>query len=128
MILVLTTLPERFAAEALARELLEARLAACIHVGATLRSLYHWRGEIETAEETQLVIKTRDALYPPLEAAILARHPRSLPRARRSRNPSPGPSPTWLERGARTLRFSQTHLRNPSPCLPRGGPGVGVNE
>ena len=79
LILVLTTLPERSAAEALARELLEARLAACIHVGATLRSLYHWRGEIETAEETQLMIKTRDALYPPLEAAILARHPYELP-------------------------------------------------
>jgi periplasmic divalent cation tolerance protein len=78
LILVLTTLPERSAAEALARELLEARLAACIHVGAT-RSLYHWRGEIETAEETQLVIKTRDALYAPLEAAILARHPYELP-------------------------------------------------
>lgn len=79
LILVLTTLPERFAAEALARELLEARLAACIHVGATLRSLYHWRGEIETAEETPLTIKTRATLYAPLEAAILARHPYELP-------------------------------------------------
>ena len=78
-ILVLTTLPERSAAEALARELLEARLAACIHVCATLRSLYHWRGEIETADETQLVIKTRAALYASLEAAILARHPYELP-------------------------------------------------
>ncbi|MEP6996626.1 MAG: divalent-cation tolerance protein CutA [Betaproteobacteria bacterium] len=79
MILVLTTLPERSAAEALARELLEARLAACIHVGATSRSLYHWRGEIETADETQLVIKTRETLYARLEAAILARHPYELP-------------------------------------------------
>ncbi len=79
LILVLTTLPERFAAEALARQLLEARLAACIHVGATLRSLYHWRGEIETAEETSLTIKTRATLYAPLEAAILARHPYELP-------------------------------------------------
>ena len=79
LILVLTTLPERSAAEALARELLEARLAACIHVGATLRSLYHWRGEIETAEETQLLIKTRESLYAALEAAILARHPYELP-------------------------------------------------
>lgn len=79
LILVLTTLPERVAAEALARELLDARLAACIHLGATLRSLYHWRGEIETAEETQLLIKTREALYTQLEAAILARHPYELP-------------------------------------------------
>jgi periplasmic divalent cation tolerance protein len=79
LILVLTTLPERVAAEALARELLDARLAACVHVGATLRSLYHWRGEIETAEETQLLIKTREALYAQLEAAIVARHPYELP-------------------------------------------------
>ena len=79
LILVLTTLQEPFAAEALARELLEARWAACIHVGATLRSLYHWRGEIETVEETSLTIKTRATLYAPLEAAILARHPYELP-------------------------------------------------
>lgn len=79
LILVITTLPERAAAEALARELLEARLAACIHVGATVQSLYHWQGEIETAEETQLLIKTREALYQQLEAAIVARHPYELP-------------------------------------------------
>ena len=48
-ILILTTLPERGAAEALARELLTTRLAACIQIGATAQSLYHWRGEIETA-------------------------------------------------------------------------------
>lgn len=79
LILVLTTLPDRLAAEALARELLEARLAACVHVGPTLRSLYHWRGEIETAEETPLAIKTRESHYAALEAAILARHPYELP-------------------------------------------------
>ncbi|MGH8712707.1 MAG: divalent-cation tolerance protein CutA [Casimicrobiaceae bacterium] len=79
MILVLTTLPERGAAEALARELLEARLAACVQIGATLRSLYHWHGEIQMAEETQLLIKTRETLYAPLEAAILSRHPYELP-------------------------------------------------
>lgn len=79
LILVLTTLPDRVAAEALARELLEARLAACIHVGATVHSLYHWRGEIETAEETQLLIKTREAVYSRLEAAIRAHHPYELP-------------------------------------------------
>jgi hypothetical protein len=38
-ILVLTTLPERASAEALARELLAARLAACIQVGDTVQSL-----------------------------------------------------------------------------------------
>ena len=78
-LLVLTTLPQREAAESLARELLAARLAACIQIGATVRSLYHWHGKIETADEVPLAIKTRVALYPQLEAAIRARHPYELP-------------------------------------------------
>jgi periplasmic divalent cation tolerance protein len=78
-ILILTTLPERAGAEALARDLLAARLAACIQIGAAVESLYHWRGEIETASETPVVIKTRAALYPRVEAAIRQRHPYELP-------------------------------------------------
>ena len=78
-LLVLTTFPQREAAESFARELLAARLAACIHIGAPVHSLYHWRGKIETADETPVTIKTRSALYPRLEAAIRARHPYELP-------------------------------------------------
>ena len=48
-IVVLTMLPERAGAEAIARELLSARLAACIQIGTAVQSLYHWRGQIETA-------------------------------------------------------------------------------
>lgn len=77
--MILTTLPERAAAEALAQELLAARLAACVHVGAPVRSLYHWRGQIETADETPLTIKTRTELYAKVQAAILASHPYELP-------------------------------------------------
>ena len=78
-VLILTTLPERAGAEALARDLLAARLAACIQIGAAVESLYHWRGEIETANETPVAIKTRAALYPRVEAAIRKRHPYELP-------------------------------------------------
>ena len=78
-ILVLTTLPEQAQAEALARELLTTRLAACIQIGATIQSLYHWRGQIETAREIPLSIKTRAALYPRVEETIRRRHPYELP-------------------------------------------------
>jgi periplasmic divalent cation tolerance protein len=78
-ILILTTLPERAGAEALARDLLAARLAACIQIGAAVESLYHWRGEIETASETPVAIKTRASLYARVEAAIRERHPYELP-------------------------------------------------
>ena len=78
-ILVLTTFPEQAQAEALARELLTARLAACIQIGAIVQSLYHWRGQIETAREIPLSIKTRAALYPRVEETIRRRHPYELP-------------------------------------------------
>jgi len=78
-ILVLTTLPDQAQAEALARELLTARLAACIQIGATVQSLYHWRGQIETAREIPLAIKTRAGLYPRVEETIRRRHPYELP-------------------------------------------------
>ncbi len=78
-ILVLTSLPDREAALALARSLLTGRLAACVNVGAPVESMYHWQGQIETATEVPLAIKTREALYPHVEAAILAAHPYELP-------------------------------------------------
>lgn len=78
-ILVLTSLPDRETAQALARSLVTGRLAACVNVGASVESMYHWRGEIETAGEVPVVIKTRQALYPAVEAAVLAAHPYELP-------------------------------------------------
>ena len=52
-----------------------ARLAACVSVGAPVDSLYHWRGQIETAQEVPVTIKTRAERYAAVEAAILARPP-----------------------------------------------------
>lgn len=78
-ILVLTQMPDRPSAEALARALVEERLAACVSIGAATDSMYHWRGQIETAREVPVTIKTRVARYAEIEAAILARHPYELP-------------------------------------------------
>ncbi len=78
-ILVLTQMPDRASARALARALVEARLAACVSIGAPAESLYHWRGEIETAREVPVAIKTRTERYAEVEAFIVARHPYELP-------------------------------------------------
>ena len=64
---------------ALARVLVTGRLAACVNVGAPVQSMYHWNGQIETADEIPVTIKTRAALYPRVEAAIRANHPYELP-------------------------------------------------
>lgn len=78
-IFVLTHLPDRARAEKLARALVTGRLAACVSVGAPVLSMYHWREQFETAQEVPLVIKTRQALYGQVEAAILGEHPYELP-------------------------------------------------
>jgi len=78
-ILVLTTLPDHAAAQSLTRALLAGRLAACVNIGAPVESMYHWHGEIETAREVPVTIKTRSQLYAQVEAAILAAHPYELP-------------------------------------------------
>jgi periplasmic divalent cation tolerance protein len=78
-ILVLTSLPDIEAARRMARELVEARLAACVQIGAPVESLYHWQGRVETASEIPLAIKTRTEAFSALAAAIRARHPYELP-------------------------------------------------
>lgn len=78
-LLVLTTLPERAAAEALAAHLVGERLAACVSIQPPGTSVYRWQGTIETSEELQLLIKTSAERYPALAAAIVARHPYALP-------------------------------------------------
>ncbi len=78
-LIVLTTLPDQAAAETLARQLVEARLAACVNVLAPCRSVYRWQGAVETADEVPLLIKTSSTCYPALEAGIRRRHPYQLP-------------------------------------------------
>lgn len=78
-LMVFTNLPDRDAAMKLARELIARRLAACVNVLAAGTSVYRWRGEIETAQEVAVMIKTRGALYAGVEAAILGAHPYELP-------------------------------------------------
>jgi periplasmic divalent cation tolerance protein len=78
-ILVLTNMPDAASARSLARSLVEAHLAACVNIGAPVESLYHWHGEIETAREVPVVVKTLTERYREVEAAIRAQHPYELP-------------------------------------------------
>jgi periplasmic divalent cation tolerance protein len=78
-LLVITNLPDQAAAEALARMLVDQRVAACVNVLAPCRSVYRWQNAVETAVEVPLLIKTSAERYADLEAAIRAGHPYELP-------------------------------------------------
>jgi periplasmic divalent cation tolerance protein len=78
-LVVLTNLPDRESARALADGLVEARLAACVNLLAECTSVYRWKGAVETALEVPVFIKTRAALYAEVEAFIRSHHPYELP-------------------------------------------------
>ena len=56
ILLVVTNLPSRESAETLARSLVEQRLAACVNILPPCRSVYRWKGSIESADEVPVMI------------------------------------------------------------------------
>lgn len=79
VLLVLTNLPDREAAERLANTLIEEKAAACVNILGACTSVYRWQGAVENAEEIPLLIKTTSARYAALEATIRRLHPYELP-------------------------------------------------
>ncbi len=75
---VRTTTSDRAGAEAIARALLEAKLAACVHVWP-IDSLYRWKGEVEGAEEHVLSIRTRAERFEAVRDRILTLHAYDTP-------------------------------------------------
>ena len=76
---VLTTLPSRDAAQAIARTLVEERLAACVQLVDGLLSIYRWEGRIDESAECQLVAKTTPAAVAALVERLRTLHPYEVP-------------------------------------------------
>ena len=78
LVLALTTEASLELAENLARRLLERRLVACVAL-QPLRSIYRWQGELQQAEEVQLLIKTSAARLEALTEAVHGLHSYTTP-------------------------------------------------
>ena len=76
---VLTTIAAEADGPALARTLVDERLAACVNVLPVMTSVYRWKGQVEQDREQQLVIKTTAERLPALEARIRELHAYELP-------------------------------------------------
>ena len=77
-VLMLTTLPSREAAQALAREVVQRRLAACAQIQA-IDSIYRWQGEVCEDPEWRLLLKTTQGRQAALAALVADLHPYELP-------------------------------------------------
>jgi periplasmic divalent cation tolerance protein len=77
--IVLVTTPEGDPAHALATNLVEEGLAACVNIVPRVRSIYRWEGKIADEAESLLVIKTRTETVEALRARVIELHPYSVP-------------------------------------------------
>lgn len=76
---VVTTTEHREDAEAIARTLVEERLAACVQIVGPVTSIYRWQGKVNTTEEWQCWAKSRRDLYDRIEETIRRLHPYQVP-------------------------------------------------
>ncbi len=76
---VVTTMGSRDAAVSLARELVLARLAACVQIDGPIESFYHWQGKLESSIEWRCIAKTFHSVLPRLEAHLRQAHPYQTP-------------------------------------------------
>ncbi len=76
---VYLTFPDQGSALAVARQLVQRRLAACVNVMPTGTSVYRWQGEVAEEPEVVAVVKTVAAKVDDLIAAVRELHPYELP-------------------------------------------------
>ncbi|MCX7314110.1 MAG: divalent-cation tolerance protein CutA [Hyphomicrobiales bacterium] len=78
-VFVYTTWPTTVEAEAAGRTLVDRRLAACVNILPGMISHYRWQGQLERAEETVMLIKTRSSLADAVSDAVKELHSYDTP-------------------------------------------------
>ncbi len=93
--LVLSTIDSKAGAEQIAHHLVEERLAACVNIISDITSVYKWKGALERATESLMVIKSTQKRLPRLIERIKELHPYELPEV--IALPIEGGHPPYLE-------------------------------
>lgn len=78
-VVILITAPAQEEAQKIARMLLERRKAACVNIVPSVDSLFWWHGQLDSAREALLVVKTRAALVDQVVELVKQVHSYSTP-------------------------------------------------
>jgi periplasmic divalent cation tolerance protein len=78
-VLILVTASTRREARKIARQLVKARLAACVNITQPAQSIYRWEGKLADEKEILLFIKSTRDLFPEIRKSILAIHSYTTP-------------------------------------------------
>lgn len=77
-IVMFVTAPES-EAENLAKMLVSERVCACVNIVKGVKSFFWWQGKLDEAQESLLVIKTKDALFARVKTLVKNNHSYSVP-------------------------------------------------
>ena len=78
-LLVLCSCPDQEVATTIAENIVAQHLAACINIVPGIKSIYHWQGNVESAEESLMLIKTHQEKLSSLQNTITSMHPYEVP-------------------------------------------------
>ena len=79
MVLVYSTFPNEEIAEQIARQIVEAKLAACANIFAGMRSIYEWQRKMECDDEVVVLFKTIGSRREDLSKKLRDLHPYDTP-------------------------------------------------
>jgi periplasmic divalent cation tolerance protein len=66
-------------AERIGQAMVEERLAACVNILGLVRSIYRWKGAVETSDEVAAIFKTSSECAAELISRIAALHSYDVP-------------------------------------------------
>ena len=78
-IVVLITVGTEEEAQRIARALLEQRKAACVNIIPGVSSLFWWKGELDSAQESLLVVKTKKSVLNEVTRLVKEIHSYDIP-------------------------------------------------
>jgi periplasmic divalent cation tolerance protein len=77
VILITASIDEE--AERIANKLLTQRKAACVNIIPKVRSLFWWKGELDSADEAVLIVKTKASLVDQIVSLVREAHSYEVP-------------------------------------------------
>ena len=78
-IIVLITAGSEEEAHKIAELLINEKKAACVNIVPGVDSLFHWKGKIDSARESLLLVKTRASLLPEIISLVKEIHSYEVP-------------------------------------------------
>jgi periplasmic divalent cation tolerance protein len=77
--LIYTTVASVAESDTLAFKAIEYKLAACVNILPSIRSVYKWDDQVETYDELGMIFKTSVEKLNPLKEWLIANHPYKVP-------------------------------------------------